>query len=126
MTLTMITYLLYINISIALTIGVGWILFRNGRAFLLDIFPNNETLADSINRLLLTGFYLLNIGYISLTMNIGMSIQNSEHMLEKLSYKLGIIMIVLAAIHFTNLIVLSKMRKQSTEDRSRSMFAKAS
>lgn len=114
MTLTLITYLIYLLSSILLTIWVGRTLFRNGYAFLIDIFQGNKKLADSVNRLLLVGFYLVNIGYTSLTMYVGMDIVNFEHMVEKLSYKIGIIMIVLAAMHFLNLIVLYRMRRKQT------------
>ena len=125
MTLTMLTYLLYLSISIGLTIFAGWMLYKNGRAFLLEIFAGRESLADSVNRLLLTGFSLINIGYISLTMNIGMAIRSPEHMLEKLSYKIGIILIVLAVMHFGNLLVLYRMRRSNRPHSHKGSLAKA-
>lgn len=116
MTLTVYTYLIYLLVSLMFTHWVGRSLFKNGRAFLIDILHGNETLADSINQLLLVGFYLVNVGYISLTMYIGMDIRTFEHMIEKLSYKLGLILIVLAGIHFMNLIVLFRMRRNRTHE----------
>ena len=116
MTLTVLTYLLYLTISIGLTIWVGRTLFTNGRAFLLDIFRGNVQLADSVNKLLLVGFYLVNVGYVSLSMYIGMDILSMEHLMEKLSYKLGMILLVLGAMHFTNLVILYKLRKRSQAD----------
>ncbi|MDX2249439.1 MAG: hypothetical protein SF052_21830 [Bacteroidia bacterium] len=116
MTLTVYTYLIYLLTSLMLTLWVGRSLFHNGRAFLLEIFHGKETLADSINQLLLVGFYLVNIGYISLTMYIGMDIRTFEEVIEKLSYKIGMIMIVLAGIHFLNLIVLYRMRRGRTPE----------
>ena len=113
MTYTTITYLLYLTISISLTIFVGKSLYRNGRSFLLDIFAEKENLADSLNRLLLVGFYLLNIGYITLNMNSGVEIVSPEHMISKLSYKIGVILLVLGGVHFLNLLVLFRMRKKA-------------
>ncbi|MEZ4775766.1 MAG: hypothetical protein R3D00_21480 [Bacteroidia bacterium] len=116
MTLTVYTYLIYLLVSLMLTHWVGRSLFKNGRVFLIEIFHGNETLADSINQLLLVGFYLVNIGYISFTMYVGMEIRTFEHLIQKLSYKIGLIMIVLAAIHFLNLIVLYRMRRNRTHE----------
>lgn len=113
---TLITHLIYLAISITITMFVGYTLFKNGRLFLIDIFRQNERLADSVNKLLLTGFYLLNIGYITLKMNNGAEVINAAHMVEKLSYKIGLLLLVLGVIHFTNLFVLYRMRKRVQDD----------
>jgi hypothetical protein len=47
MTLPISTYLIYLAVSIALTIWVGRTLHKNGRVFLVDVFHGNEVLADS-------------------------------------------------------------------------------
>ena len=57
------TYAFYVVISLTLTIWVGRTLFVNGRVFLVDAL-HNETLADSVNRLLVVGFYLINAGFV--------------------------------------------------------------
>jgi hypothetical protein len=48
------TYLLYLLISTGLTVVVGIGLARSGRAFLLDVFGGNDTLARAVSRLLVT------------------------------------------------------------------------
>ena len=65
MTIGISTYLIYLALSIALTIWVARTLHKNGRVFLVDVFHGNETLADSVNHLLVVGFYLVNIGFVS-------------------------------------------------------------
>jgi hypothetical protein len=60
------TYITYLAISIALTVWVARTLHKNGRIFLVDSFHGNEPLADSVNHLLVVGFYLINIGYVAL------------------------------------------------------------
>ena len=57
-----VTYLSYLAISISLTIWVAQTLHKNGRVFLIDVLQGNESLADSVNHLLVVGFYLINLG----------------------------------------------------------------
>lgn len=113
MNLYILSYSIYLIISIAITIYVARVLFRNGRVFLVDIFHGNDLLADSVNRLLLVGFYLVNIGYISLALKEGYLIQNYQEVIERLSYKLGVIILILGAMHFLNLIIFFNLRKRS-------------
>ncbi|MEL7529948.1 MAG: hypothetical protein AAFN10_01495 [Bacteroidota bacterium] len=114
MSYTLLTYLIYLALAFVLTFLVGRSLFRNGRPFLVDIFNGDTKLADSINRLLLTGFYLLNVGYVSLSMYSSQNIRTVEHMVEKLSYKLGLLFVILGIVHIINLIVLYKTRKRNS------------
>ncbi len=59
------TYGAYLVVSASLMAWVARTLFKNGRVFLVDVLRGDEALADSINRLLVAGFYLINLGYIS-------------------------------------------------------------
>src|SRR3712207_7026266 len=52
-------------------------LFRSGRAFLIDAFHQNEALADSVNHLLVVGFYLINLGYVSLALKTTQSLETA-------------------------------------------------
>ena len=108
-----LTYLTYLPFSILLTIWVGKTLFKNGRPFLLDIFHGDTVLADAVNKLLLVGFYLINIGYAVITLRVLSSIDNPQEMIETLSKKIGAIILILGAMHFFNLYVLYKMRKRA-------------
>ena len=63
-----ITYLLYLLISVGIMVFVGSALSRSGRAFLRDVFGGDESLAEAVNRLLVVGFYLLNLGFVTLTL----------------------------------------------------------
>src|SRR5438876_2908111 len=110
MNIEIATYLLYLVISIALTIWVAHTLHKNGRIFLVDSFHGNEPLADSVNHLLVVGFYLINIGYVSLALKYGAHAENLKEALETLSTKVGLVLVVLGIMHFFNLFVFSKMR----------------
>ena len=107
------TYLAYLLISIALTVWVARTLHKNGRIFLVDSFHGNEPLADSVNHLLVVGFYLINIGYVALALKYGAHAENMKEALETLSTKVGLVLVVLGIMHFFNLFVFSKMRRRA-------------
>lgn len=113
MNFNIVTYALYLPFTIALTIWVAKTLFTNGRVFLVDIFHGNELLADSVNKLLVVGFYLINIGYAVYTLKIFGTIDTPQVMIEKLSVKLGTIILILGAMHFFNLFIFFKLRKKA-------------
>lgn len=107
------TYFSYLILSILLTIWVARTLHKNGRIFLVDSFGGNEPLADSINHLLVVGFYLINIGYVALALKEASAPQDLRGVLEMLSGKIGIVLLVLGGMHFFNLLVFSKMRRRA-------------
>lgn len=108
-----LTYSLYLVLSIALTVWVARTLSRNGRIFLVDCFHQNEPLADSVNHLLVVGFYLINLGFISLFLKLGIAVMEPREVFEALSGKMGTVLLVLGAMHFFNLIVLARMRRRA-------------
>ncbi len=110
---TVWSYAIYLTLSLALTVWVGRTLHRNGRAFLVDAFHGQETLADSVNHLLLVGFYLINLGYITLALKHGEKPTNLQQSIEFLSTKVGIVLVVLGTMHFLNLAVFTRMRKSA-------------
>ena len=113
MTPTVYTYIAYLAISVPLTVWVARTLHKNGRIFLVDSFLGNEPLADSINHLLVVGFYLVNIGFVSLALKYGDKPTDLQGVFEALSTKVGVVMLVLGAMHFFNLAVFSKMRRRA-------------
>ena len=113
MTPTVWTYIAYLTVSITLTVWVARTLHKNGRIFLVDSFLGNEPLADSINHLLVVGFYLINVGFVSLALKYGEKPDSLQGVFEALSTKLGVVMLILGAMHFFNLAVFSKMRRRA-------------
>jgi hypothetical protein len=106
------TYVVYLAISVCLTMWVARTLHKNGRVFLVDSFHGNESLADSVNHLLVVGFYLINIGYVTLALKYGAAAANAQEALESLSTKVGLVLLVLGGMHFFNLFVFTRMRKR--------------
>lgn len=113
MTLTVVTYLVYLALSIGLTVWVARTLSKNGRLFLVDVFRGHEGLADSTNHLLVVGFYLINLGYISLALRLGYDVRDARHAIEALSWKVGLVLVVLGGMHFFNLYVFSRIRRRA-------------
>ena len=89
------TYLVYLFISVALTIWVARTLHKRGAIFLVDAFHGNTELADSVNHLLVVGFYLINIGFVSLALKTADVINTSRAAIELLSDKMGMVMLIL-------------------------------
>jgi len=108
-----LTYAVYLLISISLTIWVAKVLFKNGRIFLVDIFHGQIDLADSVNKLLVVGFYLINIGYMSLALKEVDKIPGAQEVVEVLSHKLGWIILILGGMHFLNLTIFFKLRNKA-------------
>jgi hypothetical protein len=110
---TVWTYLAYLAISVTLTVWVARTLHKNGRIFLVDSFLGNEALADSVNHLLVVGFYLINIGFVTLALKYGDKAIDAQSALEILSTKIGLVLVVLGVMHFFNIFVFSKMRRRA-------------
>lgn len=105
-----ITYIVYLILSLAITIWVGQSLHKNGRVFLVENFRGQEALADSINHLLLVGFYLINVGFVSLALRYGDKPTDIVEVFEYLSTKVGLVIIILGAMHFFNMRMLVHFR----------------
>jgi hypothetical protein len=110
--LVLAEYFAYLFISVAMTIWVARTLYKHGRVFLVDAFAGNEKLADGVNHLLVVGFYLINIGYVSLALSSGVRPVSWPAVVEVLSSKVGVVLLVLGGMHFFNLFVFSRMRKR--------------
>jgi len=108
-----VTYLVYLFISVSLTIWVARTLYKRGGIFLVDAFHGNAELADSVNHLLVVGFYLINIGFVSLALKTAAVISTSRAAIELLSDKMGMVLLILGGMHFFNLYVFSRIRRNS-------------
>ena len=112
MTWTVGTYVVYLLITVPLTIWVATTLSRNGRVFLEDVFAGSEGLADAVNRLLVVGFYLLNLGFVSLYLRISDPVLDLRGLFEELSIKIGVVTITLGLVHFVNVYVFNAIRRR--------------
>lgn len=107
---TTITYALYLAIALPITIWVARTLHKNGRVFLVECYQGDEEMADSVNHLLVVGFYLINIGFVTLYLKLETLVEGTTGIFEALSSKIGIVLLVLGGMHFFNLFLFAKIR----------------
>lgn len=105
-------YAAYAASSIGLTVWIARTLFKNGAVFLEEVFADQPRMAEAVNRLLVVGFYLVNLGYASLLLKAGGSATVVEA-IEVLSSKLGLLLLSLAAMHFVNLYLFHRIRRRA-------------
>lgn len=103
-------YLVYLTVSIGLTVWVARTLARNGLVFLEEVF-SDERLARAVNNLLVVGFYLLNLGYVTVAMRHSDPVGSVSEAMEELSWKIGLVLLVLGALHFFNVYTLNRYRR---------------
>ncbi|MEE1741917.1 hypothetical protein [Streptomyces sp. BE147] len=117
MDLTVVAYVIYLLISVALTVWVARTLSRNGKVFLADVLHGNEKLADAVNHLLVVGFYLVNLGFVTLYLKNADSVANARELFDALSTKVGVVLLVLGGMHLGNVYVLNKIRRRGMMER---------
>ena len=110
--MTEIAYALYLVIAIGITIWVARTLSRSGLVFLTQCFGQNESLARSTNHLLIVGFYLVNIGFITLSLSLGEEPTTVTGAIRFLSGKVGLAVLVLGAMHFLNMGAIAQFGRK--------------
>lgn len=106
-------YIAYAVTAVPLTVYLARTLFKHGAVFLEDVFKDKPKLADAVNRLLVVGFYLLNLGYAALIMK-SRGGETVVEAVEVLAWKLGALLVSLGVVHFFNLYVFYRIRRRST------------
>lgn len=105
-------YLTYAVVSIGLIVWLARTLFANGAVFLEGVFEDNPQMAESVNRLLVIGFYMVNLGYAALLLQANAA-ADAVTAVEILVRKLGILLVSLAGLHFANLYVFTRIRRRA-------------
>ncbi|MDP2274145.1 MAG: hypothetical protein Q8N23_12550 [Archangium sp.] len=108
----------YLVLSLGTTAWVGRTLYRNGAAFLADTFIGKEKLAESVNQLLLVGFYLVNGGWVVRALKGNLLPLNASAVIENVATNYGTVLLTLGVMHFGNLYVLNRMRRRAISDRN--------
>jgi hypothetical protein len=103
-------YFIYLAASAVMTVWVSRTLFKNGRPFLVSALKE-EGLADSVNTLLVVGFYLINLGAAALLINAGGTPGSVADMIQETVTRVGGVALVLGFMHFFNMFVLWVIRR---------------
>ena len=112
MTYNTVSYIIYAIITIYITVVVGYQCYKNGYHYVLSIFIEEEV-TQAINKILLLGYYLTNIGYAITIISTWKNITSLYMMINELSFKIATIVFILAGMHFVNIIILALWRKTS-------------
>ncbi len=110
-----ISYLLYLAIALAITVWVARTLSRNGEVFLVQCFGHDAELAHSTNHLLVVGFYLVNIGFITLTLSYSGEPQTWPETIRFLSGKVGFAVLVLGGMHFFKMHAIARFGRKVSD-----------
>jgi hypothetical protein len=108
-----VSYVTYLAISLGVTVWVATTLSRNGRVFLIDAFHGNAALADSVNHLLVVGFYLINLGYVALALRTDAILPGARQAIELVCDKVGLVLLILGLMHFFNLYIFNRLRQRT-------------
>jgi hypothetical protein len=104
---THVAYAVYLIVSIALTVWVARALSSSGEMFLKRCFGQDEELARSTNRLLVIGFYLVNLGFVCYRLagwNAG-----PVDLVPAVGSRVGITLLVLGGMHFFNMAMIARL-----------------
>ncbi len=107
MSYNLIGYSIFISIIIFIIVVVGKICYRNGNIFVASLIPDHLELCLQINKTLLIGYYLVNIGYSAMTLSNWELIDSLEQLIEVIAFKIAIIISILSGLHYMNIIILT-------------------
>lgn len=107
-----VSYFAYLVLAIGMTVWVARTLSSNGVVFLIDCFGHDEVLARSTNHLLVVGFYLVNIGFILLTLQLGSEPTTIAAAIRFVATKVGLAVLVLGFWHFFNMHALARFGRK--------------
>src|SRR5437899_12132315 len=102
-------YFAYVAVAVGLTAWLARTLFHNGTAFLHDVFEDRPALAEAVNRLLVVGFYMLNLGYAFYLLRAGKGL-DAFGAVQFFVKRLSILLVTLAMLHFVNVLVFWRIR----------------
>lgn len=115
--LNLVGYSIFIGLMVFIILVVGRICYRNGNVFVAELIPGHVEICQQINRLLLIGYYLVNIGYCAINLSFWQNISSASMLIEVMSIKMAGIIIILSGLHYLNIYVLitqiHKLIKQS-------------
>jgi hypothetical protein len=111
----LVGYAIYLPIALFLTYYVSKTLFKNSKIFMLDIFKGREEIANATNKLFETGFYLLNLGFALMILEMSIYKDDYQSLIEALSYKIGGFAIYLGIMLFLNLYFFFRGKRKASQ-----------
>lgn len=109
----LISYIIFLAITSYITVDVGRRCFTSGKLY-LEYLIKDRDFCLTINRILLGSYYLVNLGYIAVSLSFWGRISSIEELIYTVSNRIGTIILILCALHFINLFTLYILRKKLT------------
>ena len=106
MNFNILGYTIYLFVTIFIIFKVGMVFYRNGYVFILSLFHGDTVFTNHVNKVLLLGYYLLNIGYAFLSIRMWSAIVTVQYLISELAFRIGGLMALLALMHYFNMLVL--------------------
>lgn len=111
--MNLIGYIIYLVTTYIITVHVGLTLHKNGRLFILDELNNNEKLTDFINKILLVGYYLINLGYTAYMLSSWQHISGWVDLVSSICSMIGRIVLTLGVSHYINICVIIFLKNKN-------------
>ena len=111
MNYNLITYGIYIALMSIVIYKIGKVCYKNGKVFILNVLCDEE-LTNSINKTLLAGYYLVNIGFVIYTIKEWPQIDRPLEIINELAKYVGSLMILLASLHYFNIYFITHLLKK--------------
>lgn len=108
-----ISYIIFLAITSYITVDVGRRCFNSGKLY-LEYLIKDKDFCLTVNRILLGSYYLVNLGYISISLSFWGKISSIEELLYTVSTRIGTIVLILCALHFINMFTLFVLRRKLT------------
>jgi hypothetical protein len=105
----------YLLISLGIMIGVERTFHSSGRKLLIQVFDGNEEQADSINRLLAMGFYLVGSGIATIAMAYTDPLTTTTQAIESIAGRIGWMLLVVGLLHLLNLQIISRLQPRTRQ-----------
>jgi hypothetical protein len=110
--MNIIAYIIYLAITYIITVKVGRLFYKNGRIYILQLMKADDAITDFINKLLLVGYYLTNLGYATIMLSFWKKITTFSELLASVSTMTGRIILSLAIVHFVNMFTIYLIAKK--------------
>ncbi len=105
-------YITYLIITYLVTVKVGRVFYSNGRYYILAILKGDGQLTDFINKILLVGYYLMNLGYATIMLSFWKTITSFTDLIASVCTMTGRIILSLAIMHFVNMYTIVLIGKK--------------
>lgn len=108
-----VSYIIFLAASSYITIDVGRRCYHEGKYY-LEYLIHDSNLCLTINRILLGCYYLINLGYIAISLTSWDRVESIEQVLTVTAIRIGNIMLILCVLHYINIFTLYILRKNLT------------